>query len=78
VVGLRDERRAALVKTKVESVAGEDKETGLDVEACGVMVVLEGELRRGRVCARRRRGKQWIWSDCGCARVMAERTIDEE
>lgn len=39
------------MKTKVESVAaGEDKETGLDVEACGVVVVvLEGELRC--VCA---------------------------
>jgi hypothetical protein len=41
-----------LLKAKVESVAGEDKETGLDVEACGAVVVLEGELRRGRrVCA---------------------------
>jgi hypothetical protein len=41
-----------LMKTKVESGAGEDNETGLDVEACGVVVVvvvLEGELRR--VCA---------------------------
>jgi hypothetical protein len=38
------------MKTKVESIADEDKETGLDVEACGVVVVvLEGEL--SRVCA---------------------------
>ena len=49
------------MKTKVESVASEDKETGLDVEAwvrCGGDGALEGELRRGRrVCAA---GKQWI------------------
>jgi hypothetical protein len=48
------------MQTKVESMAGEDKETGLDVEACGVVVVvmvLEGELRCVCVCvcARRRR-----------------------
>lgn len=52
LVGLRDQRRACLMQTKVESIAGEDKEAGLDVEACGVVVVvmvLEGELRC--VCA---------------------------
>jgi hypothetical protein len=50
------------MQTKVESMAGEDKETGLDVEACGVVVVvmvLEGEFRCVCVCvcvcARRRR-----------------------
>jgi hypothetical protein len=43
--GIKDVR---LLKTLVESVAGEDKETGLDVEACGAVVVLEGELRRGQ------------------------------
>jgi hypothetical protein len=44
------------MKTKVESIAGEDKETGLDVVACGavvVVMVLEGELRC--LCVRRRR-----------------------
>jgi hypothetical protein len=52
---LRDQRRACLMQTKVESMAGEDKETGLDVEACGVVVVvmvLEGELRCVCVCVR--------------------------
>jgi len=63
------------MKTKVESVAaGEDKETGLDVEACGVVVVvLEGELRCVRDGVEANSG-----FGCGCARVMAERTIGEE
>jgi hypothetical protein len=49
------------MQTKVESMAGEDKETGLDVEACGVVVVvmvLEGELR------------------CVCVRGGGEQTAD--
>ena len=53
------------MQTKVESMAGEDKETGLDVEACGVVVVvmvLEGELRC--VCV------------CVCARGGVEQTAD--
>jgi hypothetical protein len=58
---LRDQRRACLMQTKVESMAGEDKETGLDVEACGVVVVVmvfEGELR------------------CVCVRGGVEQTTD--
>jgi hypothetical protein len=53
------------MQTKVESMAGEDKETGLDVEACGVVVVvmvLEGELRC--VCV------------CVCVRGGVEQTAD--
>ena len=59
-----------------ESNAGEDKETRLDVEACGVLlwwliVVLEGELSVCAAASRQAADRLY----CVGARVMAEGTM---